>query len=225
MAVLALAFAGAFGAAAAQADHGTGTGTTDLTCNHVTFNYSGFSNVNGNVVYEKVKVGGTLVYEGFFTFNGSSGSNTVSYSAPNGPVRIDASATWNTHGVVGNFDHHLTVTCAPSISIYKEQKIAGTQAPFTKEPLVGASGETILYRMIVTNTGNQPLEISSFVDENCEPGTLKDRPPAGPDLAPNETIEYTCSRQITGEQSVYTNVATVEGKTPTANRSRVNRTK
>ncbi|HUA10721.1 MAG TPA: hypothetical protein VMA83_01805 [Solirubrobacteraceae bacterium] len=183
---------------------------TEITCNHVTFKYSGFANAEHNVVFERVKVAGKRVYEGFFTFNGSSGSNTISYSSPEGSVKVDARARWTTHGVTGDFDHAGKALCGPSIAIVKEQRIEGTKEPFTKELIVTEEGRRVEYKMTITNTGNQPLELENFEDEHCDPGTISD-PPKVP-LEPNESITYTCSHLLVGG-GVYTNQASIEGKT------------
>jgi hypothetical protein len=90
---------------------GSGNGTTEIGCTRVTFSYTGFPNLEGNTVQQLVKAGGVTIFESTFSFNGSSGSDTVEISPPEGEYIIDASAKWKTNGISGGFDHHIKAVC------------------------------------------------------------------------------------------------------------------
>ena len=91
--------------------HGGGSGTTEITCTRVTFFYTDFPNVDNNMVTQYIKIDGVLVSTTTFTFNGPTGSDTVTISAPPGKGRIDTRVKWKTNGASGNFDHHVKVVC------------------------------------------------------------------------------------------------------------------
>ncbi|HMD52453.1 MAG TPA: hypothetical protein VKG62_07035 [Solirubrobacteraceae bacterium] len=220
LSLLAFVLAG-FGAQAALAtpgEPGKPRFHNELTCHSVTFNFTGFPEAPNNVIRLKIKVNGVttpFAYSGTYTFNGSSGSVTIPITIPAGHNEVTAYAEYNTNGVKGESDYKFIggITCAaePGFTIEKLQEIAGSGTGFTSSELTGKIGQTVDYRIVVTNTGNTPLTLSGFTDENCEPGTL-----AGPGenpLALGKSTDYTCSRKLPGV-GVYYNSATVTGTPP-----------
>jgi hypothetical protein len=183
---------------------------TSFTCNSVTFTFTGFPNRPGNRIYEAIKVDGVIVYKGYFTFNGPSGSNTIPISLEPGTHEIKANAQWKTNGVVGETGRQAgTVNCPvePAFSIEKRQEIGGSG--FTSSPIEGTVGQTVNYEIIVTNTGNVPLTFSEFTDEKCDGGTIAGGPGANP-VAPGKSTTYTCSHVLTEDDHTagfYTNSA------------------
>src|SRR5436305_348717 len=83
-------------------------------------------------------------------------TRVIALAAPVGRATVDLRSKWDTNGRKGGFDIHQTVLCEPkpAFTIEKLQSLGG---PFTTETLSGAVGQTILYQMVVTNTGNTPL--------------------------------------------------------------------
>jgi hypothetical protein len=98
-----------------------------------------------------------------------------------------------------------------SFSIEKLQRIAGGGA-YTPAPVTGAVGDTVEYEIVVTDTGETPLTLSSFSDPKCDPGTIAGGPGTEP-LAPGAATTYTCSHVLASGGS-YVNVAAVTGTTP-----------
>ncbi len=171
---------------------------TSTGCKSVTFSFTGFPNRPNNVVTESIRVDGVLIYTGKFTFNGTSGSNTITINLPPGHHEIRLGAQWKTNGLTGETGRHVSeVTCVaePGFSIEKLQEIAGSGKGFTTAPLVSQVGQTIDYKVVVTNTGNVPLTFGEFTDETCDPGTISGGPGANP-VAPGNSTTYTCSHLI-----------------------------
>jgi beta-glucosidase len=82
--------------------------TQEFSCKQVTFHFSGFPNFPGNTVHEAIYADGGQIYVGEFTFNGSSGENTVPINlTPGKHTNIDVRARWSTNGVKGGFDHAI----------------------------------------------------------------------------------------------------------------------
>ena len=146
-----------------------------------------------------------------FTFEGESATSVIPIAAPVGHSMVDIRSRWNTNGLKGGFDRHEPVNCEPkpSFSLQKLQSIGG---PFTSEPLTGTVGQTVLYQMIITNTGNTPLTFSNFSDTVCDPGTI-----AGESSVPVEpmgTLTIVCAHAITAADLTagsIVNIATVTG--------------
>jgi uncharacterized repeat protein (TIGR01451 family) len=99
-----------------------------------------------------------------------------------------------------------TLPVAPEFTIEKLQRLEG-QGSFTKSELTGEIGEVVDYEIVVTNTGNTPLEFSNFVDTKCE-GIAGG--PGGKPVAPGQSTTYTCTHTLT-TFGTWTNVATVQG--------------
>jgi len=82
------------------------------------------------------------------------------------------------------------------------QKIAGSEAGFTNQPLEGAEeGQTVEYSISVRNNGWASETLSKFTDEKCDPGTIAGGPGESP-LAIGETTTYTCSHVLTAADVV-----------------------
>jgi hypothetical protein len=186
----------------------------EASCKKVTFFFFGFPKTNGNTVNEFVQVDGIYLFKGTFTFNGSSGSNTIVVNIPPGHHSVDMRANWNTNGVKGGGDHKIVggLNCVPEpeFEIEKLQKIGGET--YTKEPLSGKVTDKIEYEVIIKNTGNVPLKFNGgFSDSKCD-----ETPTGGPGegaLATGEKTTYFCSHVIK-EGGPNTNTATATG-TPT----------
>jgi uncharacterized repeat protein (TIGR01451 family) len=74
-------------------------------------------------------------------------------------------------------------------------------------------GQTVHYRMVVTNTGDTTLTIT-FADQLCDDGTLVAHDSRV--LAPGATAEYTCSHVLVASDGpLYVNTATVSGVSAT----------
>jgi hypothetical protein len=100
-----------------------------------------------------------------------------------------------------------------SFTIKKFQEIEGTGTGFTENELTGKVGQTVLYKIVVKNTGETRLTFSNFEDLKCE--TIVE--PANKTLEPEESTTYTCKHVLTKadqEAKVHENVATVTGTTP-----------
>jgi hypothetical protein len=97
----------------------------------------------------------------------------------------------------------------PSFTIEKLQQISGVGAGFTTSPLAGLVGQTVSYEIVVKDTGNEPLEMSDFLDPHCDAGTIEGGPGASP-LALGAETTYTCRHLLT-VPGTYVNEATVTG--------------
>src|SRR5256886_2595818 len=101
--------------------------------------------------------------------------------------------------------------CGPMFTIEKLQEIAGGGRGFTTSPLIGAIGQTVDYKITVTNTGTFPETLSDFADPQCDEGTIAGGP--GTDrLTPGDSATYTCSH-VLDAAGAYTNEATVTATT------------
>jgi hypothetical protein len=81
-----------------------------FSCTGVTFTFKEFPNKPNNEVREELFFEGEEIEEPF-SFNGSSGSNTIPLSLPEGEHEIFAFVTWNTNGVSGELHASAVVTC------------------------------------------------------------------------------------------------------------------
>jgi len=102
----------------------------------------------------------------------------------------------------------VKVSPAPEFSIEKTQEIAGSETGFVTTPLIGAVGQTVDYRITVTNTGNTPLRFEALKDAGCDPGTIA----GGPELwlGVGQQATWTCSHLLTEadrNKSQYLNTA------------------
>jgi hypothetical protein len=200
-------------------------GHVEVSCTQVTYFFSNspeapnaFSEGSTTTVTEVVSIDGERLAPVLFTFFGSSGSNTIPITVNAGLHRIDALARWSTNGVKGaNWDIPASRTCeagqpAPGYSIEKLQAIAGT-GQFVPSPLTGEVGQTVDYKIVVTNTGNEPLTMSNLSDPNCEPGTITGGPGSRPLEIGAATI-FRCTHVLTPADRLatsYSNTATITG--------------
>ena len=81
-----------------------------------------------------------------------------------------------------------TVASEPTFSIEKFQRIEG-EPTYTTSEITGALGQTVEYKIVVTNTGNLPLKFSALTDTGCEGVT----PPGATELAVGKSESFTCS--------------------------------
>jgi hypothetical protein len=99
---------------------------------------------------------------------------------------------------------------SPAISLVKTERV-GTAA-YGRGPISATAGQTIDYRMVVSNTGDVTLTVK-LTDLRCDSGTLH----AGADttLAPGESLTYTCTHRLdSSDMSPFVNRATATGVTP-----------
>lgn len=88
--------------------------------------------------------------------------------------------------------------------------------PWTSSDIGGSVGDTIQYKITVTNTGDTQLTFGDLVDPHCDAGTIAGGPGAG-GLAPGDSATYTCSHVLTAADQTagsYSNTATVTGTPP-----------
>lgn len=173
-----------------------------IDCDSITVRYFGFKSVEGkpNSVLQLIMMkshsnGQFIAFPAkTFTFEGTEATSVIPIAAPVGQSMIDIRSKWNTNENKGGFDIHESVRCEPkaAFTIEKLQSLGG---PFTSEPLTGTVGQTVLYDMVVTNTGNTPLTFSNFSDTVCDPGTL-DGVPSTP-VEPLASFTVVCAHTIT----------------------------
>ncbi len=113
----------------------------------------------------------------------------------------------------------VTNNAAPAIALHKVERI-GSSGSFTHGPVTGSPGDTVNYRMMVTNTGNTTLVIA-FTDPRCDSGTLSapsvisgSYDAATKTLSAGGELLYTCSHVLTIGDQPYTNTASVTGTPP-----------
>jgi hypothetical protein len=192
-------------------------GFVEITCATITWHFENFSPTGTRTIKEITSIDGTRRPPVLFTFSGATGSNVTPVGVGPPVHRIDALATWRDNGVGGVWDISSRRTCetgkpGASYAIEKRQNIQGSGHGFVPTPLTGEVGQTIIYQIVVTNTGTEFLVFKGFSDPHCDPGTIKgglERP-----LAPGESASFSCTHVITGadqEAGSYTNVAVVTG--------------
>jgi hypothetical protein len=179
--------------------------TQEFSCKKITFKFFGFPKLPGNTVIENVYADGKNIFHGTFTFNGSSGENTIVLNLPPGKHKnLDARARWNTNGIRGGEDHILGFAeCVPEpeFTIVDRQKIAGTGGEYSEAPDNGKVGETNDYDVTITNTGNVPFQITSFFDVFVEisiehPVTCPTNP-TGQTVEPGQSTQALCEYPLT----------------------------
>ncbi len=101
----------------------------------------------------------------------------------------------------------LTSQPAPvqSYEIVEQQKV-GLQTEYTKQALSATIGETVDYRLTVTNSGEHPETFSDLSDANCT--NIKGGPSGA--LGAGASASWTCERVLPAPGE-YANVATVMG--------------
>ena len=100
-------------------------------------------------------------------------------------------------GPVGCNDPNETLTVlAPSFTMQKLQSLSSTTG-FTSSPITAQVGQTIYYEVVVTNTGNTPLQIP-LNDTLCSGISGPTGNIAGGNLQVGGTATYTCSARRGG---------------------------
>ncbi len=202
-------------ATSAQASNKRPHGEVIATCTSITFVFTGFPNAPNNTVTEKVTIHNVEYTSQTFEFNGPEGSNTIPITVPPGEGKVDGKAVWHTNGFNSSYDIATALNCSdPAFTIEKEQEIAGSGEGFTKSELVGNVGQTVDYKVLVTNTGNVPLTFSKFIDTQCS--NIAGGPVGA--LEPGQSTTYTCNHLLTeadkNKSPTYENDASVLGTPP-----------
>jgi len=179
-----------------------GSATVEFSCTGVTFNYSGFPDLPGNTVREKVRLDGEQYSLTTFTFDGPSATDTVPVLMTPGHHGIDGWTSWTTNGVRGGRDktraHGIACPARPLFAIQKLQEVVGEGAAgggFTSSPLSAAIGQSVRYQITVSNTGNVPLTFNSLSDPRCDSGTLTGGPGEAP-VGVGQSAEYLCEHAV-----------------------------
>ena len=191
-----------------------------IDCESITVHYFGFKSVEGSpnsvIQIVEMKRGSSGLHIVFptktFTFEGAEATDVIPIAAPVGPSSVDLRSRWNTNGNKGGFDIHESVKCPPNPK-FEIQKLQSLGGPFTSEPLTGTVGQTVLYEMLVTNTGNTPLTFSNFTDGVCDPGTIAGVPIVP--VEPLETFTIVCAHKITAADVTAGTLVNIAGLTGT----------
>ena len=99
-----------------------------------------------------------------------------------------------------------------NFTILKEQEIKGSGKGFTKEPLSAKVGETVLYKITVSDTGETTLKFGALKDAKC----TNILPAGETTLEPGKSETFTCEHVLTKADAeanggVYENVALIKG--------------
>lgn len=90
---------------------------------------------------------------------------------------------------------------------------------FVRGPLTGKVGQTVQYKIVVTNTGNVSLDVD-LSDPHCDAGTIA--PTGTVTLAPGDSQTYFCTHVLQkGDNPKYVNTATASGKNSSVSSSTV----
>ncbi len=195
-------------------------GVVTITCTSVTWTFREFPALAANTVTEKLKVN-RVKSTSTFTFDGSSGTDTMPINAPPGSYIIDTGAKWrrNTaNGASGSFDIHAKVTCAPrpDMGVEKLQRIEGGDPTYITSTQTAEVGQTVGYEIMVRNPGNVPMTVGGLTDPRCDAATLTGGP-AGGVLAPGATSAYTCTHTLDAADLAvgsYSNTVMLTGTPP-----------
>jgi len=100
----------------------------------------------------------------------------------------------------------------PGFTLAKVQSVGGSA--FTASPITADVGQTIDYQVIVTNTGNEPLNLA-LVDTMCSSFAGPNGGALTGTLAVGATDTWTCSHVVVaGDRPTYVNVAQVTATPP-----------
>ncbi len=190
-----------------------------IDCDSITVKYMGFNAVEGspNNVLQiiEMKRGSSGYHVVFptktFSFEGTEATDVIPIAAAVGPSNVDLRSRWNTNGLKGGFDIHQSLKCEPNPK-FEIEKLQSLGGPFTSEPLTGTVGQTVLYEIVVTNSGNTPLTFSGFSDTVCDAGTSAGVP-AVP-VEPLESFTVVCAHKITAADAsagTLINIAKITG--------------
>ena len=122
-------------------------------------------------------------------------SNTLAVGANNNEASIEGN-----EGTGTKTSNKVTTTVAsePTFSIEKFQKIAG-EPTYTTSKITGSLGQTVEYKVVVTNTGNVPLKFAALKDTGCEGVT----PPGTTELAAGKSENFTCTPHARGGREIH----------------------
>jgi hypothetical protein len=162
-------------------------------------------NIAGGPGGGTVETGNTATYTCSHVLTEAGPYSNAATDSANGPPRFgDPTVTHTSNTVVVN------VLAEPSFSITKFQEIEGSNTGFTTSALTGQVGQTVDYKIVVTNTGNVPLTFAEFADPKCESVTGG---PGESAVAPGTSTTYFCHHLLT-EAKAYSNTASVTGTPP-----------
>ena len=134
-----------------------------------------------------------------------TGTHTITQEDLNNGFFKDIGSATSKEANAPNAEDTITAEQKRSLVVEKEQELKGSGAGFTKGKVVAKLGDTVVYLIKVTNTGNVSVQLAKLTDANCTnlvgPGKAE--------LAPTESTTYTCEHQLT-TAGLYTNQAEVE---------------
>ena len=172
----------------------------------------------GNVTLHNVSVSDSPALEGFACTPpiplselapGASikctGTHTITQEDLNNGSLTDIASATSTETPGGPAEDTIAADQKPALGVEKEQQIKGSGAGFTKSKLTATIGQTVVYQIKVTNTGNVSVKLTKLTDPNC----TNIAGPAKTELAPTESTTYTCEHELTSA-GIYANQAEVE---------------
>ncbi len=134
-----------------------------------------------------------------------TGTHTITQEDLNNGSFKDTGSATSKEANAPNAEDTITAEQKRSLVVEKEQELKDSGAGFTKGKVVGKLGQTILYLIKVTNTGNVSVTLTKFTDANCTNLTG----PLPVVLAPTQAATYRCEHELT-TVGVYANQVEVE---------------
>ncbi|HTQ67279.1 MAG TPA: hypothetical protein VMI13_01165 [Solirubrobacteraceae bacterium] len=134
-----------------------------------------------------------------------TGTHTITQEDLNAGSVADTASATSTETDAPDAKDTITAEQLKTLVVEKEQELKGSGAGFTKNKLTAKPGQTVVYLIRVTNTGNVTVKLTKITDTNCTNVVG----PAKAELAPKESTTYTCEHELTSP-GVYTNLAEVE---------------
>ncbi len=208
-----------------ERDTGGGHIAVRSECTTVTLAFSQFPETGTRELHELITIMRNHGKEAIklplsYSFTGSQATQVVNLPVYLGKYIVDVQAHWKG----GHFDIGALVTCGPTpqLQIEKLERL-GEAGEYVHGPLTGNVGQTVDYAIVVRNTGNVPLDLSSLNDPNCDPGTLTG---GESPLAAGGSTTFTCRHTLTEadlQVGFYSNVASVTGTPPEGEGSPVER--
>jgi hypothetical protein len=123
-------------------------------------------------------------------------------------VAVLLGALWLVHGVVPALASAQSAT--PAIAIVNNARI-GQAGAYVRGPLTAAAGQTVQYRIVVTNNRRTPLTVT-LSDARCDPDTIT--PSGTPTIAAGGTETYFCTHVLVErEAGSLVDIATAGGET------------
>ena len=134
----------------------------------------------GNITLHNVSVNDSPALEGFACTPpiplselapGASikctGTHTITQEDLNNGSFTDIASATSTETPGGPAEDTIAADQKPALGVEKEQQIKGSGAGFTKIKLGATIGETVVYQIKVTNTGNVSVKLTKLTDANC----------------------------------------------------------